>query len=200
MKNYIFDFGKVIIEYEPAYMVALRISDPEDAAMVCDAVFDREYWDPMDAGALNHAQIKPLYRQRLPERLHAVADGIFDSWIYNIPLIKGMAELIRDVKAAGGKLYLLSNISEYFADNYVHNPEVKAVLDLFDGLVFSAPIKMAKPDKKIFEYIIDKYGLAPQESIFIDDNHNNIAAAEGVGLNTYTFDGDADALRAFLGL
>lgn len=200
MKNYIFDFGKVIIEYEPAYMTALRVSDPEDAALIVKEVFDRKYWAPMDEGLLQHEELKGLYREHLPERLYAIADEIFDNWIYNIPLIKGMPELIRDIKAAGGRVYLLSNISNYFAENYQHNAEVKAVLDLFDGLVFSAPIKMAKPQRRIFEHIIAKYDLDPSESIFVDDNHDNIATAKEVGLNTYTFDGDAEALRAFLGL
>ena len=200
MKNYIFDFGKVIIEYEPAYMTALRVDDPEDAAAIVEAVFDRRYWDPMDEGRLCHEEIKPLYRERLPERLHAVADEIFDSWIYNIPLIKGIPELIRDIRAAGGRLYLLSNISEHFAENYVHNPEVKAVLDLFDGLIFSAPIKMAKPGKDIFIHILEKYDLAPEDSIFIDDNAGNIATAKEMGINTYTFDGDTRKLREYLGL
>ena len=200
MKNYIFDFGKVIIEYEPAYMTALRVSDPEDAALIVKEVFDRKHWAPMDEGLLQHEELKGLYREHLPERLYAIADEIFDNWIYNIPLIKGMPELIRDIKAAGGRVYLLSNISNYFAENYQHNAEVKAVLDLFDGLVFSAPIKMAKPQRRIFEHIIAKYDLDPSESIFVDDNHDNIAMAKEVGLNTYTFDGDAEALRAFLGL
>lgn len=181
-------------------MTALRVSDPEDAALIVKEVFDRKYWAPMDEGLLQHEELKGLYREHLPERLHAIADEIFDNWIYNIPLIKGMPQLIRDIKAAGGRVYLLSNISNYFAENYQHNAEVKAVLDLFDGLVFSAPLKMAKPQRRIFEHIIAKYDLEPSESIFIDDNHDNIAAAKEAGLNTYTFDGDADKLRAFLGL
>ncbi len=181
-------------------MTALRVSDPEDAALIVKEVFDRKYWAPMDEGLLQHEELKALYREHLPERLYAIADEIFDNWIYNIPLIKGMPELIRDIKSAGGRVYLLSNISNYFAENYQHNAEVKAVLDLFDGLVFSAPIKMAKPQRRIFEHIIAKYDLDPSESIFVDDNHDNIATAKEVGLNTYTFDGDADALRAFLGL
>lgn len=200
MKNYIFDFGKVIIEYEPAYITALRVDNPEDAAAIVEAVFDRQYWDKLDAGTLAHEEAKPLFHARLPERLHAVADEIFDSWIYNIPLIKGMAELIGDIKKSGGKLYLLSNISEYFAENYVHNPDVKGVLDLFDGLVFSAPIKLAKPGKEIFSYILEKYDLDPKDSIFIDDNAGNIATAKEMGINTYTFDGDASKLREYLGL
>lgn len=200
MKNYIFDFGKVIVDYEPAYMTALRVSDPEDAAVIVEAVFDRKYWDKLDSGDLDNDGAKALYHTRLPERLHAVADEIFDNWIYNIPLIKGIPELIRDIKAAGGKLYLLSNISAYFAENYVHNPEVKGVLDLFDGLVFSAPIKMAKPGKEIFSHILEKYDIEPKESIFIDDNAGNIATAAEMGINTYTFNGDAEKLRAYLGL
>lgn len=200
MKNYIFDFGKVIVDYEPAYMTALRVDDPEDAAVIVEAVFDRQYWDKLDSGDLDNDGAKALYHTRLPERLHRVADEIFDSWIYNIPLIKGIPELIRDIKASGGRLYLLSNISVYFAENYIHNADVKAVLELFDGLVFSAPIKMAKPNREIFAHILEKYDLDPAESIFIDDNAANIATAKEMGLGTYTFDGNADALRIHLGL
>jgi len=195
MKNYIFDFGKVIIEYEPAYMTALRVSDPEDAALIVKEVFDRKYWAPMDEGLLQHEELKGLYREHLPERLYAIADEIFDNWIYNIPEIDGMKELVARIKTEYGvKILLLSNISHYFAD---HANEVEALKD-FDGFVFSARIGIVKPSHEIFDYLCKKFEITPSETVFVDDNRSNIEGANSFGIHGYLFDGNVEKLKCYL--
>ena len=72
------------------------------------------------------------------------------------------------------------------------------LLSEFDGLVFSAPIHMVKPERRIFEHLLEKYSLEPKECTFIDDNADNIAAAKEIDINTYLFDGDAQRLREFI--
>ena len=103
-----------------------------------------------------------------------------------------------DIHNSGKKLFLLSNISEGFAKTY---PEVKWIKELFnnfDGIVLSGTIGKAKPNKDIFEYVLEKFGLNADECLFIDDSPKNISAAKSVGIDGYIFD-DADKLREFLG-
>lgn len=73
-------------------------------------------------------------------------------------------------------LYILSNmdkeIIEYFYKEY---PDI---FHLFDGLVYSAEINLLKPNPKIYEYLLKKYSLNPDECIFIDDQKENIEAAQ----------------------
>ena len=134
----------------------------------------------------------------MPESLHESAIKVYKNWYYNIPFIEGMAELIKAIKAKGGKLFLLSNISVTFAENYTKVAEIAELFSLFDGLVFSAPIGMVKPTPQIFEHLLSKYKLDAKDCIFIDDNANNIMGAESVGIKGYLFDGDAKSLKSEL--
>ena len=133
--------------------------------------------------------------KRIPERLWDVASKIYYNWIYNIPEMEGMRELIKFLKENYDlKFYLLSNISNYFAS---HSDEIPILKEL-DKCVFSAPIGIVKPSKAIFEYLCSYCDIKPEESIFIDDNLANIKGASEFGINTYTFDGDAEKLKQYL--
>lgn len=199
IKNYIFDFGNVIVHYDPMYMTTAYISNPEDAKQVCDVIFDRLYWDPLDEGTITDEALKEASHARLPEHLHTLADAAYDNWFFHLPLIAGMPELIADIKKSGAKLFLLSNISIGFAEQYHKVPALKELFSKFDGLVFSGPLGIVKPSPEIFHHLMDQHGLLAEECIFIDDSAKNIVGAEAVGIQGYLFDGDAAKLRNDLG-
>ena len=195
MKHLIFDFGQVLAHYEPAYMVGVYVTDPADAKLLQEVVFDRLYWDRLDAGTITNEETMAAVKARIPERLWEVADTIYYNWIYNIPEMEGMRELIRRAKETHGvDTYLLSNISHYFAD---HAPEIP-ILSLIDHPVYSSKCGFVKPSAEIYRYILDTYGLNPAECLFVDDRADNVAAAEAVGIRGYVFDGDAAKLGAYL--
>ena len=194
----IFDFGQVIVHFDPIYMTKQYITDEEDIKTVADVVFDRLYWDRLDEGSITDEEVKTAIVSRLPERLGSVAAEVYDNWIYNIPIIEGMYELIKEQKEKGKALYLLSNISIGFAENYQKNPEIKKILDLFDGLCFSGILRIVKPSYEIFDYIKTEYSLCADNTIFIDDSPKNIKGAEDYGIKGYLFDGDIKKLREYL--
>lgn len=194
-KNYIFDFGKVIVEFEPEYMTRQYIKDEKGIKLAKEVIFDRLYWDRLDEGSISNSEVISNFKNRLPNELQEDAVKVYNNWYYHLPFINGMPELVRDIKATGGKLYLLSNISVTFAENYAKVPALCELLSLFDGLVFSAPIKKVKPNREIFEHLLNEYSIDAKDSIFIDDNKNNIAGAELVGIKGYLFDGDVQKLR-----
>lgn len=195
IKNVIFDFGKVMVHFEPKYMVEQYVTDPDDSALLQKVVFDRLWWDRLDAGTISDAEVLAACRERLPERLHADAEKIYYNWIYNIPEIKGMRDLVKEIKEKFGvRTFLLSNISTYFA---AHRDEIPCLAE-FEGCVFSAVCGKIKPHADIFAHLCDTYGIAKEESIFIDDNENNIRGAEDFGIRGYLFDGDVGKLRAHL--
>ena len=196
--NYIFDFGMVLIDFNMPYMTSVYVEDKEDAQLVESVVFDREYWNRLDAGTITDDEVKQQVCARLPERLHELACKVYDNWYKNLLPINGMYDLIDELKAKGKKLYLLSNISNKFAENYSEVQHINDVFSKFDGLVFSAPLGLVKPNREIFDYLLDKYGLEAQDCTFIDDNKDNIAAAESLGINTYLFDVNAEKLREYI--
>ena len=199
IKNYIFDFGKVLVDFDPMYMTKAYVSNEEDANLISSVVFDRVYWDALDAGNITDEALKAACHERLPERLRTAADRVYDNWFFHLPFIDGMRELVLEVKRSGGKVFLLSNISAGFAAQYHRVTGFAELFSHFDGFIFSGPLGMVKPSANIFWYLLNRYGLHPEETIFIDDNVKNIAGAEAVGLHGYLFDGDATALRNALG-
>ncbi|MBQ8162907.1 MAG: HAD family phosphatase [Clostridia bacterium] len=195
IKNVVFDFGQVLVHFDPEYMVGQYVKDEADAKLLEEVVFDRLYWDKLDAGTISDEETLEKCRKRLPERLWEVADTIYYNWVYNIPEIDGMRELTLYLKEKYGvKLLVLSNISKYF-DN--HSGEIPILLP-FDGCVFSSRIGVTKPSREIFEYLCKKFDLIPSETLFIDDNSANIKGAIDFGINGYIFDGDSEKLKKYL--
>ena len=195
IKSLIFDFGQVMIKYQPTLMTAKYIDNEEDERAVCEVLFDRLYWDRLDDGSITDGEIIEAAKARLPERLHSVLPTVYYNWIYNLPEVEGMNRLVASARQRWGVgIYLLSNISEYFADN-AH--EIRA-LRLFDRCFFSAKMGMTKPDPEIFRFVCQELGIKPDETLFIDDSEKNIEGARSAGLHTYLFDGDAARLSEYI--
>ena len=194
IKNVIFDFGQVLVHFEPSYMVGVYTEDKEERQLLEEVVFDRLYWDKLDKGIITNEEALLGIKSRLPERLWELADKIYYNWVYNIPEIDGMSELIDYIKSKGIKVYLLSNISNYFAEHVNEIP----ILKKLDGLVMSGPIGIVKPSQEIFEHLCSKFDISPSESIFIDDRIDNIEGARQFGITGYVFDGSSEKLKSYL--
>lgn len=195
MKNVVFDYGQVLVHFEPSQIVKEYVSDAEDAALLEKVIFAREYWDRLDEGMLSNEAFLAAVRDRLPERLHSLAEEIYFGWIYHIPEVEGVGELIQHLKSRYGvSVYLLSNISAYFAEHAAEMP----LLHWMDGCVFSALCGLVKPDVAIYEHLCTTFCLKPEETVFIDDRAENIASAQAMGITGYLFDGDVEKLRTFL--
>ena len=113
-------------------------------------------------------------------------------------MIEGMPELVKKCREAGFGLYLLSNVSAHFAETYASIPQYASLFALFDGLVFSGPLRMVKPDRAIFHHLLETYGLRAEDCLFIDDSQKNLDGAARCGIATYLFDGNAEKLESYL--
>ena len=195
IKNVVFDFGRVLVHFEPSYMVGKYVQETEDKQLLEDVLFDRLYWDRLDEGTITDEEVLAACQKRIPQRLRAVAEKIYYNWIYNIPEIDGMSELIRWVRDDYGKrVFLLSNISKYFAD---HEGEIP-VLKHFERKIFSARCGKVKPNREIFEHLCKECDILPNETLFVDDSEKNIKGAQNYGIKGYLFDGDVARLQAYL--
>ena len=112
IKNVVFDFGKVIVYFDPLYMAGKYSENEADTRLLAEVVFDRLYWDKLDAGTISDEQVVEACKARLPKRLHDAAEKTYYNWIYNIPEIEGMTDLVKRVRDEyGARVFLLSNIS-----------------------------------------------------------------------------------------
>lgn len=195
IKNIVFDFGKVMVSFDPQYMVGKYVSDPDDSKLLESVLFDRLYWDKLDSGEITDREVIDACKGRIPERLWDVSEQIYYNWIYNIPEIAGMSALVRYVKEVyGTRTFLLSNISVYFAE---HADEIPC-LALFEKCIFSAVCGKVKPSREMFEYLCHECNILPEETLFIDDSEKNIAGARACGIEGYLFDGNAEKLRKYI--
>ena len=96
---------------------------------------------------------------------------------------KDVWEKVHALKEKGYKIYLLSNYNKDFFDVHTKGADF---LDDIDGKVVSYEIHQIKPEPAIYEYLLEKYELNPQECVFFDDRPENTEAAEKLGIQSYT--------------
>ncbi len=190
--NYIFDFGNVLVRFDPELIMAhfAPIGCDEDSMRQAAAViFDRKYWDELDRGTVTEEEILPEIRSRIPEEFHETAWTVLTHWYEVLPEIPGMRNYLKKLKEDGHKLYLLSNISVRFEEHYREVPELSSLLSMFDGIVCTGKLHIVKPSPEIFAYILEKYNLDRAECRFTDDNPANVIAAEKAGIRSDLFSG-----------
>lgn len=98
--------------------------------------------------------------------------------------IAGMQTLLEELRAQGYALYGLSNWS---AETFNRVRDRYPIFGLLDGMVISGEEHVAKPDARIFEILLQRYHIVPQEAIFVDDNKPNIDAAMALGIRGIVF-------------
>lgn len=188
---FVFDMGRVLLNFDPSLCIDPHLTDPADRAEIARVAFASDEWKMLDAGTITDEEALSRWQSRLPERLHAPMAAIFADWHRHMPEIPEMTALVRDLRAAGYPVYLLSNVSLRFTKL----KECSPILSLMQGFVTSAEEMVCKPDRRIYEVLLDRYQLTAEECIFVDDLPANVEGARAVGMQGYVFDGDGQKLR-----
>lgn len=106
--------------------------------------------------------------------------------------IDGTVEVLTELKERGTPLYALTNWS---GETFPTQLPRFAFLHWFEGVVVSGDEGMIKPDPKIFRLLLERYGLAAEDCVFIDDNARNAAAADALGIHGVHFRDPASLRR-----
>lgn len=182
IKNLIFDVGNVLLEYRWNQMLLDYGLSKEEAAIAGPLFFEHETWKELDLGNMPVEDVICLYEQRLPQ--YAGLIRWFLTHLELMPVARpDVWEKVHALKEKGYKIYLLSNYNEDFFR--VHT-QGATFLDDIDGKVVSYEIHKIKPYPEIYQYLLDKYDLKPEESVFFDDRPENTQTAEELGMKTYT--------------
>lgn len=193
-KNIIFDFGNVIGTFKANSILKQFCSSQEDFDTLA-SVLIRE-WPALDAGTIDYDEYAEASILLLPEHLQQTGRAFFSDWFAHVEPIPAMWDFVRELKAQNVSIYLLSNAPTKFAERAPRDHEI---LKEFDGIVFSAPIKMAKPAPEIYRYLFDTFHLTPSECFFIDDTEANILAGRELGMEGIVFTGDVEAVKKAVG-
>lgn len=194
MKNVVFDLGRVVFAQDPAKSPA----EFKQFFSYVSLTPMPQFWTDYDMGVLSFEQVAEelaAYRGVEPE----FAREMITIAIGKQETIRPTEKLIDELKAAGYKLYVLSNMSREFIDFL----RKQKVYENFDGDVVSCEVGIVKPMPEIYDLLLKRFDLDPAETIFIDDRKENVDAAAAKGIATFHFDrndyeGSCERLREIL--
>lgn len=191
MKNIVFDLGGVLFARDKSKC------SPEIVEFFgfLRAPQMPRFWEEYDRGASSIGEVTDTLCT-LTGRPRAVCERVLREAIDLQEPVAPTERLVGELKRAGYRLYVLSNMSREFIDFLRRFP----VYGLFDGEVVSCEEHTVKPEPRIYEILLERYGLTPSETLFIDDREMNIEAAAALGIHGFVFDhrdpdAACDALR-----
>jgi len=183
MKNVVFDFGAVLVDWDPHHLYDPYFGSREKADWFLTHICNFEWNCRFDGGASFKVGVEALSKE-YPEWSKEI-HMYHDNWIRMMGGdIEGMYELLSSLKEQGYKLYGLSNWCD---ETFSQVKDLYAIFRLLDGMVISGFEKICKPDHRIYQILFDRYGLDPSESVFVDDRQDNIDAALELGMGGILF-------------
>jgi putative hydrolase of the HAD superfamily len=183
VRNIIFDLGGVVLEWNPDKILDGYYTDPGARAAMKAALFKHPDWLQMDRGTLTESEVLERLKARTGRPL-AELSGLFEAVRSSLQPKADTVALVERLAQRQVPLYCLSNMA---ASTFAYLRAQHGFWDAFRGIVISGEIKMMKPEREIFEYLLHRYDLSPAETVFVDDHAPNIQAAETLGMHTVWF-------------
>jgi putative hydrolase of the HAD superfamily len=147
-------------------------------------------WHRLEVGDLSLEEWFAGVQARAPEVLGTEIDmGAYLQFMAEMPIGVNwpIVHKARALKAGGMRIALLTNNVAEWGDNWRSTIPVD---ELFEIVVDSSAVRLRKPDPAIYVLTCERIGVAPEAAVFLDDNHDNIAAARSLGMETVTVDED----------
>ncbi|GAB5390134.1 MAG: HAD-IA family hydrolase [Alphaproteobacteria bacterium] len=179
----VFDFGGVLLDWDPDNLYRKLIPDNEDRATFLREVCAPSWNEEMDAGK-SFAQGVAERQALFPQHADLIA-AFFDRWPEMITgTIPGMVELHGRLRAHGVPMFGLTN----FASDTMQIALPRwPVLGDFDGVIVSGDEGVIKPGREIYDLLLERYDLKAADCVFIDDRADNIATALDIGMQGIVF-------------
>ena len=182
IKNIIFDLGNVILKGKPSIVLENLNLDDEVYNDIKEKFFND--WSKLDLGLISlddyfyQCNFKSIISNEIKERLiNYYKYRSFNEDVLNV---------LHDLKRKGYNIYLLSNNNKETA-NYLRT------LDFYQdisGDVYSCDYNVIKPNIEIYNILLNKFNLIPQECLFIDDDQDNIETATKLGFKAIKYNSD----------
>jgi epoxide hydrolase-like predicted phosphatase len=182
IKNIIFDFGNVFIEWNPRNIFRKAYS-AEKVEYIMQNVYNEEWNNNLDKG-ITFAENEKILCEQYPQHSEYIKtfhrhwyESLGEENPESVALLAGLQK-------AGYKTYGLSNWS---AETFPPTRQAHPFFNTFDGIVLSSEVKVCKPNPEIYRILLERYKLLPEESVFIDDRQENADAAKSLGIETVLF-------------
>lgn len=187
IKNIVFDFGGVLIDWNPVHLYSKVFKDRAEMEYFLNNVCTYQWNVLQDAGrpvavaTAEKQQEFPEYKDEIAMYYGRWEEMLGGEIAKNSRLVKPLSERY--------DVYGLTNWSGETIPIAIERYEFFSYLK---GMVVSGDEKTVKPDKKLYRILIDRYGIQPEESLFIDDSAANIQTAKEMGFHTIHLTEDVD--------
>lgn len=188
IKNIVFDIGNVLMNWDPEGIYKTLFNKDNYYAHPLSNIVGGEIWLNLDRGTIDlNTAINKLsslnkpYAEEIDKFIREAPD--------NIHPISSNVDCALKYRNLGCKIYLLSNFPEH---GYNIIRKKYNFFNQFHGEVISWEVQAIKPNKEIYNILLKKYNLDPENTLFIDDLLENITAAEKLNINGLHLNKDTD--------
>lgn len=179
IKNVIFDIGNVLVDFCWKEHFAGFGFDEAMVERLGRAMVLSPVWGELDKGIWTDDQLLEGFIKNDPELQEEIC-LVFSHFATIVRMYPGSVEWVRSVKEKGYKVYYLSNYAERARRDGVKE---LVFMNEMDGGIMSYEVKTIKPDEKIYQLLFEKYGLKPEECVFLDDSPANIETGRRLGMH-----------------
>ncbi len=190
----VFDVGNVLYGWDPDSFLVRQIADDEARMRFIEDVGLWEWHDTLDGGR-DFREAADELSEKFPAYAHLIsAWGERFGETISDP-IPGVHDIVEELDSRGVPLFAITNFSADFWAPFAEKE--RAFFGRFRDIVVSGQEKLLKPDPAIYYLALHRFGLRPDEALFIDDREINVEGARAVGMHAHLFV-DAEDLRARL--
>lgn len=179
LKNIVFDFGGVLIDWNPIYLYREIFDKEENMNHFLEHVCRYE-WNVLQDAGRSLTEGTRVLQEQYPEYRKEIAMyyGRWDEMLGGI--IEENVKLIKPLK----EKYNVYGLTNWSAETIPIAMERYDFFKDLDGMVVSGAEKIIKPDPQLYRILLERYGIQAGESLFIDDNYANIKTAQQLGFQT----------------
>ena len=179
----VFDLGGVLIDWDPRHLYRRLIPDEAEMERFLRDVVSAEWNLEHDRGR-SFAEGVALLTRKHPEQADLIA-AFHERWPEMLGgAIEGTVEILAELRTSGVRLLALTNWS---AETWPIGRARFPFLAWFEAVIVSGAEQLVKPDPGIFRILVDRHGLDPATTVFIDDLPRNVEAAAALGFRAVRF-------------
>ncbi len=183
IKAVVFDIGGVLLDWDPRHLYRQLIEDPDQLEDFLGRICTRQWHLAHDLGEDTEQSCRELAAQ-YPDHAELIMAWSDRGEEMIGGVLTHTVEVLSELRSAAVPCFVLSNMEP---DKYRLRRDRYDFFDLIDGCVISGQEGVAKPDQKIFEILLSRYGLEPSATVFIDDVPANVAVARELGVVAIQF-------------
>ena len=180
----VFDLGGVLLDWNPRHLYRKLFDDEGAMERFLSEVCTMEWHHAHDLGVPPEQTSPPLVAAH-PEQAELIWAWTQRSEEMLAGPIEASVEILGELRSAGLPCYALTNMETW---TYPGRRERYAFLRWFDGTIVSGFEGLAKPDPRVFGLLLERFGLDPPSTLFIDDSEKNVQAARRVGMQAIEFE------------